>query len=95
LLYRTVYLFLREKESAATATLFPLTNRCGSRRETVTMKEKPMQGKGRFPMSAVRKRPPVTKRTAQQEINKKAIYWVVGSFAALVIIISTLIIVNG
>jgi len=54
-----------------------------------------MQGKGRFPMSAVRKRPPVTKRTAQQEINKKAIYWVVGSFAALVIIISTLIIVNG
>jgi len=54
-----------------------------------------MQGKGRFPMSAVRKRPPVMKRTAQQEINKKAIYWVVGSFAALVIIISTLIIVNG
>jgi len=53
-----------------------------------------MQGKGRFPMSAVRKRPPVTRKTGQ-EINKKAIYWVAGSFTALVVIISALIIVNG
>jgi hypothetical protein len=58
------------------------------------MSVKPMQGKGRFPMSAVRKRPPVTRKTGQ-EINKKAIYWVAGSFTALVVIISALIIVNG
>jgi uncharacterized membrane protein YvbJ len=46
-------------------------------------------------MSAVRKRPPATKKPAQQEINKKAILWIAGAFAAIVIIMSVLLIVNG
>jgi hypothetical protein len=35
------------------------------------------------------------KRQAKDEVNKKAILWVAGSFAAVVIILSVLIIVNG
>jgi hypothetical protein len=50
---------------------------------------------GRLPMSAVRRRPPATKKPAQNEINKKAILWVAGAFAAVVIVMSVLIIVNG
>ena len=46
-------------------------------------------------MGAVRRKPPALKRPAQDEVNKKAILWVAGAFAAIVIILSVLIIVNG
>ncbi|WP_296978108.1 hypothetical protein [Thermobacillus sp. ZCTH02-B1] len=45
-------------------------------------------------MGAVRRKPPALKRQ-QDEINRKAILWVAGAFAAVVIILSVLIIVNG
>jgi len=46
-------------------------------------------------MSSVRRKPPAIRKQTQEEVNKKAILWVAGSFAAVVIIISVLIIVNG
>lgn len=46
-------------------------------------------------MSAVRRRTPAAKRQQKDEINKKAILWIAGAFAAIVIIMSVLLIVNG
>ena len=46
-------------------------------------------------MSHVRKKPPVMKSKPKDEVNKKAILWIAVAFAAIVIAMTALLIVNG